>query len=309
MTANAHQPSATKKSNTIEKFTGSFTKESSGCLILFNKTVQSIKHLETLGLYCFLASMPNDWQINPRHLMNAFGHCKDKTYKLLNNLIELKLLSCHEIREQGKFKGNQYVLHLTPYTDSPCPEKQDTATPCPEIPHPENQDTVSLLLQSIDKNKKHIPPIIPLEQKLNSTEPPKPERHAARDICSTKRPAAKSCLTVEELEQDNPHGIPRDMLEAWLVMRKAKRSPVTKLAWSILTNELARIAAKGIMSAYDAFQEMVNRCWLTVKSDWLQKPKTSQGKKEPLNHKDSSWFDTFSMDPFAHIPSTAKGLI
>lgn len=128
----------------IEKFEGQFQKEELGVSILVNKTLRLIKSPDTLGVYCYLATLPNDWQINVKQLMSHFGVGKDKVYRILNDLISLNLLTVTQIREAGKFSKNVYKLWLRPC--SPCPEKPDTVKP-----DAENKDTYKT-----NKNTKQI---------------------------------------------------------------------------------------------------------------------------------------------------------
>lgn len=117
----------------IEKFEGEFEKEESGCSILINSTVNYIKDLDVLGLYCYLSCRPPKWRIHPKHLIKNFNCGKDKIYRLLGDLVSLGLLVVTEVREKGRFKGTKYKLLTKP--SLPCPD-----SPCPEKPDTENKD-------------------------------------------------------------------------------------------------------------------------------------------------------------------------
>lgn len=138
-----------QNNNTIEKFEGIFTKEDSGVSILINSTINLIKNPETLGLYCYLASKPNDWKINARQLMSHFEVGRDKIYKMINNLMELNLLSRTELRTKGKFTEYHYHLYLRPF--QPCPEK-----PYTDLPDTVNQDTYKTKKNTKQRNNKNI---------------------------------------------------------------------------------------------------------------------------------------------------------
>jgi hypothetical protein len=128
---------------TIEKFTGEFMKEENGCTITINSTIQSITDTSVLGLYCYLMTKPNTWTINVAEIKNHFKISKDKAYRLLNALIDLKLISVKVISQPNMFSKNYYTLHLRPRLEnSPCPENQESIAilPCPGFTDPENQD-------------------------------------------------------------------------------------------------------------------------------------------------------------------------
>lgn len=121
----------------VQKFTGSFSKEKGGCTSLVNSTVQSIMDMNVLAIYCYLMTKPDDWQINPKEIMNHFGSGKDKVYKALTALIEMKLLLREEFREKGKITHYSYTIFLKPYI-----ENEVEPLPCfPEAvePHAVNQ--------------------------------------------------------------------------------------------------------------------------------------------------------------------------
>ena len=114
----------------IEKWRGSFSRELGGITPVINKTIQAITDSSLLAVYIYLLTKPQDWEINAKEIMNHFGFSKDKMYRLLNVLIDIKLLTREEIREKGKFAKYHYVLFLKPCASielSPCPDLRDAA--------------------------------------------------------------------------------------------------------------------------------------------------------------------------------------
>jgi len=121
----------------IEKFTGQFKNEANGVTVLINSTIQRITNAEALGLYVYLSSKPDDWKIHYKEIMAHFNIGRNKAYSLLESLMELGLLSRHEIREKGRFKEYLYMLYLKPNcTSSPCVNLRDAVNP-----HAVNQHT------------------------------------------------------------------------------------------------------------------------------------------------------------------------
>lgn len=118
----------------IEKFSGQFKNEAKGVTILINSTIEQIKNAETLGVYVYLATKPDTWKIHYREIMRHFKIGKEKTYRLLNTLMELGLLTREEIKEKGRFKEYVYMLYLKPNCTEP---------PFPGFQEAVNQDAVN----------------------------------------------------------------------------------------------------------------------------------------------------------------------
>lgn len=132
----------------IDKYEGSFDQDELGVTMIPTATIKSIKNLEVLGLYTFLASCNSTWRFNAKYLATRFECNKDKIYKLVNSLIEMKLLTRTQIRERGKFIRYHYRLHLRQTVqDTPCLEKPDV-----DNLDPGNSDTYKTYrsLQSIE---------------------------------------------------------------------------------------------------------------------------------------------------------------
>ena len=108
----------------IEKFSGKFTNEANGCTTLINSTIQNITDLNVLGLYTYLCSKPDSWEPNYKEIMNHFKLTKTTTYKYLNKMIELGLMSRKEVREKGRFSYTHYFVHLRPI--EPFPKKWES---------------------------------------------------------------------------------------------------------------------------------------------------------------------------------------
>lgn len=137
----------TKKTNTIEKFTGSFSTEQGGCSVFINSTLQLITDGFSLGIYCYLMSLPDTWVLNPRQLATHFGCNKDKIYKNLTLLKDMGLLTCENIREKGKFSKYHYTVHLHPQKTSKSQSNKGN------LPRPEKPDVVNPYVEKADTYK------------------------------------------------------------------------------------------------------------------------------------------------------------
>lgn len=133
--------SAKNENAYIEKYKGNFNDVDGGCTVLHTKAIQSLTNPVNLAIYTYLASKPPEWEINIKELMSHFRIGKNKTYKAINDLILIGLITRVEIRSKGQFLDYAYYLHLSPIpknreTVSPIPQK-----PVPGLPVPENRET------------------------------------------------------------------------------------------------------------------------------------------------------------------------
>lgn len=105
----------TCKEKRIQKFKGDLSEVDGGGTILFTKIIQLIQDSNTLGVYCYLASKPDEWEINPKEIINHFSNLgRDKVYQILSDLCRLRLVVRKEIRSKGKFVEFVYYLYLAP---------------------------------------------------------------------------------------------------------------------------------------------------------------------------------------------------
>ncbi len=76
-----------------------------------NKTIEAIKDPATLGVYVYLTSKPDDWEISETNLMNRFGKCRDFIRARMADLRDIGLLESVPIKEKGKIIYWEKVLH------------------------------------------------------------------------------------------------------------------------------------------------------------------------------------------------------
>lgn len=139
----------------IEKFNGQMSKEESGCTIMINETIQSITDFQVLAVYVYLLSKPNSWDINAKELISHFKSCKKVIYRVLNQLISMRLLKRFEFKEKGKYLKYEYKLYLKPFIDtdeSPVPHLEEPV-PVPLSPLPLNGDTYKTKITSLQNKE------------------------------------------------------------------------------------------------------------------------------------------------------------
>jgi predicted transcriptional regulator len=72
-------------------------------------------------LFCYMASMPNDWQFYQSAMAKELGYTKDTLRKYMDELISTGYLMREQRREKGKFDSYDYTINF-----SPCMENTDT---------------------------------------------------------------------------------------------------------------------------------------------------------------------------------------
>jgi predicted transcriptional regulator len=72
-------------------------------------------------LFCYMASMPNDWQFYQSAMAKELGYTKDTLRKYMEELLATGYLIREQRREKGKFDSYDYTINF-----SPCMENTDT---------------------------------------------------------------------------------------------------------------------------------------------------------------------------------------
>lgn len=95
----------------IEKLTfEQIRQENKPFTTIFNDVIQNIKDSETLGVYCYLSSLPQNWNVNKTHLMNHFEFGIDKIKKIMSWLNDKQLIEYHRTRDDQGHMGKIYIL-------------------------------------------------------------------------------------------------------------------------------------------------------------------------------------------------------
>jgi predicted transcriptional regulator len=72
-------------------------------------------------LFCYMASMPNDWQFYQSAMAKELNYSKDTLRKYMEELLATGYLIREQRREKGKFDSYDYTINF-----SPCMENTDT---------------------------------------------------------------------------------------------------------------------------------------------------------------------------------------
>lgn len=115
--------------------------------------------LQAKGLFCMMASFPENWDFTVKGLATVAGCGREKISAALKNLEDAGYLlreQCHS--ENGKFSANVFVLYdekISPLPGFPSTGKPSTGKPLPGNPTQLNKEGT--------KERKNKPPIVPRE--------------------------------------------------------------------------------------------------------------------------------------------------
>jgi len=84
---------------------------------------------DQLGLLVYLLSKPNDWQVRVTELRKRFDMGRDKARTILATLEQYGYIRKEQVREEGKFASNRYIVSDSPLTEKPLTEKPSTVNP------------------------------------------------------------------------------------------------------------------------------------------------------------------------------------
>ena len=79
---------------------------------------------DCLAVMVYLLSKPNNWIVKPTNIQNRFKYGRDKTYRVINQLVKRQYIVREEHRTDGKYSSFSYYVY-----DSPFPCLSDTAEP------------------------------------------------------------------------------------------------------------------------------------------------------------------------------------
>lgn len=84
---------------------------------------------DQLGLLVYLLSKPTDWQVQVTELRKRFDVGRDKIRTILACLEQYGYISKEQVRAEGKFATNRYIVSDSPLTEKPLTVKPLTVNP------------------------------------------------------------------------------------------------------------------------------------------------------------------------------------
>ena len=225
---------------------------------VFEDTSLSFKAKGILG---YLLSRPNDWTLIIADIQKRSTDGKDSVKNGIDELIERGyIVKTEQPRQAGKFATCEYVVYEKPINTgvNRC-GKTVTDKPQRLNRHGKSATTNNNKLNNELTNKKDI----------SSSAPKKPKPKSA----SLEKP----CDVTEQTWHD------------LLVLRKAKKSPLTISAWNIAKKQIDEAQTKTGHTLEQILLVWIERSWQGFKAEWYmnhinnQKPQNTQGNHNAIN--------------------------
>lgn len=216
-------------------------------IIRINKTENySIIHNECLkdstiswrakGLYAYMMTLPNGWNIRRGEIFNHATEGKDAANKAFNELIQKGYIKKVFIREKGKIKGFEYVLYETANNT--------------EYEKKHNKNNDKLLSNAHEKNRRTEKPSADKTDGLKNRLSVNPHLLNTKNIINTNNPLnpPKGDLKIKKEFLHMVDESVRELFSDFLKIRKELKAKNTDRALNILINKLNKHSVKDQIS-------------------------------------------------------------
>lgn len=293
---------------TIKKNTPHFLRHTGlSFTTIINQTMDSIDDPASLGIYCYLASKPDNWEINNKELQNRFNKGFDFVKKRLADLREKGLIRKSCVRNETTGQIIRWEIVLVNYQEGENPSSSESRrgkTQRVENPpggkiEPNNniyieiKDNINNIsatkvapdFDDIDSDEDYFEyeeihagdysnnqtNISIIEDKPSEAKMNSDKSDYFENQSNNKNTkcGTKTALTLKDLEADNPFNLPREMLSDWITNRNKKRAPITRTAWNRICKELEKCKDSGV-DPVEAFETMVASGWQSLNADWVK---------------------------------------
>ena len=109
----------------------------------------------------------------------------------------------------------------------------------------------------------------------------------SNEVCKSPKNKCNS-LTVDDLLNDNPHALEKELIEDWIKVRKGKRAIITTTAWRVINLNLTKIKNIFDILPSEAFTRMVASGWLSLKVEYFEERKL-YGNKKAIDNNDMNY--------------------
>ena len=82
---------------------------------------------DCLAVMMYLLSKPSNWVVKPTNIQNRFNFGKDKSYRVINQLIKKNYIKREEHRVEGQYASFTYYVYDSPFPCLPETAEPDTA--------------------------------------------------------------------------------------------------------------------------------------------------------------------------------------
>ena len=200
---------------------------------IFNKNLS----LKAKGLLCHILALPNDWTLYVEEVGKWHKDGKDAIYSAFKELSTNGYMKREQIRQNGKFKGYDYIVFEKPNMDYPNTEKPNTEKPNTENPQLLNTDITKDLIKLNTNNSKTEGFEYPFELNVEAWESwkefrKKEYRKSYKDL--GEKAAIKKLLKLTQSKEEQALILEQSMENGWIGIFALKSEKVSK-AQAILT--------------------------------------------------------------------------
>ena len=182
---------------------------------IFNKNLS----LKAKGLLCHILALPNDWTLYVEEVGKWHKDGKDAIYSAFKELSTNGYMKREQIRQNGKFKGYDYIVFEKPNMDKPNMEKPETDKPETENPQLLNTDITKDLIKLNTNNSKTEGFKYPFELNIESWESwkdfrKKEYRKSYKDL--GEKAAIKKLLKLSTSKEEQALILEQSMENGWI---------------------------------------------------------------------------------------------
>ena len=182
---------------------------------IFNKNLS----LKAKGLLCHILALPNDWTLYVEEVGKWHKDGKDAIYSAFKELSTNGYMKREQIRQNGKFKGYDYIVFEKPNMDKPNMEKPETDKPETENPQLLNTDITKDLIKLNTNNSKTEGIKYPFELNVEAWESwkefrKKEYRKSYKDL--GEKAAIKKLLKLTQSKEEQALILEQSMENGWI---------------------------------------------------------------------------------------------
>ena len=182
---------------------------------IFNKNLS----LKAKGLLCHILALPNDWTLYVEEVGKRHKDGKDAIYSAFKELSTNGYMKREQIRQNGKFKGYDYIVFEKPNMDNPETDKPETDKPNTENPQLLNTNSNKDLIKLNTNNSKTEGFKYPFELNVEAWESwkefrKKEYRKSYKDL--GEKAAIKKLLKLTQSKEEQALILEQSMENGWI---------------------------------------------------------------------------------------------
>ena len=182
---------------------------------IFNKNLS----LKAKGLLCHILALPNDWTLYVEEVGKWHKDGKDAIYSAFQELTANGYMKREQIRQNGKFKGYDYIVFEKPNMEKPETEKPDGIKPNTENPQLLNTNNTKDLIKLNTNNSKTEGIKYPFELNVEAWESwkefrKKEYRKSYKDL--GEKAAIKKLLKLTQSKEEQALILEQSMENGWI---------------------------------------------------------------------------------------------